>query len=614
MTNHTKRPGMGLYFAAILLLLGAYYVFYGSMGVPAVTFAQVETLFEDGKVISFSIRDGNDLYLNLTDGSTVHNQLGSTDLFWSRLGSLIQEQKRVGILSDYDHAPVYTPPWWMEALMYVALIGIIFLVWQYMMARAQGGGGMDQGRRFGKARIRFGSESKEKVSFTDVAGAEEEKEELREIVSFLQEPKKYLDLGARIPKGVLLVGPPGTGKTLLAKAVAGEAGVQFLSISGSDFVELYVGVGASRVRDLFDEAKKVAPSVVFIDEIDAVGRQRGAGLGGGHDEREQTLNQLLVEMDGFSSNEGVVVLAATNRADILDPALLRPGRFDRQVFVGRPDSKGREEVLAVHARNKPLAEDVDLKVLAQSTAGFTGADLENVINEGALLSARKGQKFITMDALQEAIIKVIAGPEKKSRVVPPHERRLTAYHEAGHAVMHHCLASVDPVHQVTIVPRGQAGGMTISLPGEDRGYYSKRYMEEEIAALLGGRVAESLFLDDISTGASNDIQRATAMARKMVTSYGMSEKLGAVSFDSGHDEVFIGRSMAQAKSYSEEVAAQIDGEVKAIIDAGYRRCQQVLEQHRQQMEAVAAYLLEHETMSGEDFAAVMGFAKVKAEE
>ena len=608
MTNHTKRPGMGLYFAAILLLLGAYYVFYGSMGVPAVTFAQVETLFEDGKVISFSIRDGNDLYLNLTDGSTVHNQLGSTDLFWSRLGSLIQEQKRVGILSDYDHAPVYTPPWWMEALMYVALIGIIFLVWQYMMARAQGGGGMDQGRRFGKARIRFGSESKEKVSFTDVAGAEEEKEELREIVSFLRQPRKYLDLGARIPKGVLLVGPPGTGKTLLAKAVAGEAGVQFLSISGSDFVELYVGVGASRVRDLFDEAKKVAPSVVFIDEIDAVGRQRGAGLGGGHDEREQTLNQLLVEMDGFSSNEGVVVLAATNRADILDPALLRPGRFDR------PDSRGREEVLAVHARNKPLAEDVDLKVLAQSTAGFTGADLENVINEGALLSARKGQKFITMDALQEAIIKVIAGPEKKSRVVPPHERRLTAYHEAGHAVMHHCLASVDPVHQVAIVPRGQAGGMTISLPGEDRGYYSKRYMEEEIAALLGGRVAESLFLDDISTGASNDIQRATAMARKMVTSYGMSEKLGAVSFDSGHDEVFIGRSMAQAKSYSEEVAAQIDGEVKAIIDAGYRRCQQVLEQHRQQMEAVAAYLLEHETMSGEDFAAVMGFAKVKAEE
>ena len=601
---------MGIYFALIVLLLAAYYFLYGSTGASTVSFAQVETLFEKGKVTSFSIRDGNDLYLNLQDGTTVHNELGSTDLFWSRLGPLIQEQKRVGILADYDHAPSYMPPWWMEILLYVAVIGAIFLVWQFMMVRAQGGGGgMDQGRRFGRARIRYGSDSKDKVSFTDVAGADEEKEELREIVSFLQEPKRYLDLGARIPKGVLLVGPPGTGKTLLAKAVAGEAGVQFLSISGSDFVELYVGVGASRVRDLFDEAKKAAPSVVFIDEIDAVGRQRGAGLGGGHDEREQTLNQLLVEMDGFSSNEGVVVLAATNRADILDPALLRPGRFDRQVFVGRPDSKGRAEILAVHARNKPLAEDVDLKVLAQSTSGFTGADLENVINEGALLAARKNEKFITMDSLQEAVIKVIAGPEKKSRVVPEHERRLTAYHEAGHAVMHHCLESVDPVHQVTIVPRGQAGGMTISLPGEDRGYYSKRYMEEEIAALLGGRVAESLFLDDISTGASNDIQRASAMARKMVTTYGMSQRLGAVSFDSGHDEVFIGRSMAQAKTYSEEVAAQIDGEVKAIIDAAYRRCQEVLEAHRSQMEAVASYLLEHETMSGEDFTAVMGFPK-----
>ena len=439
---------------------------------------------------------------------------------------------------------------------------------------------------------------------------DEEKEELQEIVEFLKDPKKYISLGARIPKGVLLVGPPGTGKTLLAKAVAGEAGVQFLSISGSDFVELYVGVGASRVRDLFEEAKKVAPAVVFIDEIDAVGRQRGAGLGGGHDEREQTLNQLLAEMDGFTSNEGVVVLAATNRADILDPALLRPGRFDRQIYVGRPDLKGREEILRVHARNKPLSEDVDLRVLAQSTPGFSGADLENVINEGALLSARRGQKFITMDMLQEAVVKVIAGPEKKSRVVPPHERRLTAYHEAGHAVMHHCLASVDPVHSVTIIPRGQAGGMTISLPGEDRGYYSRRYMEEEIAALLGGRTAEELFLGDISTGASNDLQRASAMARRMVTAYGMSERLGAVSYDSGHDEVFIGRSMAQGKRYSEEVAAQIDQEVKAIIDAGCRRCREVLEQYREQTERAAQYLLEHETMSGEDFAAVMGFPKV----
>ena len=614
MTKQRNRPGVGVYFALILLLLCGYYLFFDMMRVPGVSYAQVEDLFRREQVQSFYVKDGSELYLSLRDGTTVRNELGSTDRFREELGELIREQKAAGILVDYDFAPVYRPPWWSEILLYVLLIGGIFLVWQYMMIRAQGGGGsMDQGKRFGKARIRFGSDSQERVDFEQVAGAREEKEELQEIVGFLKEPRKYLDLGARIPKGVLLVGPPGTGKTLLAKAVAGEAGVQFLSISGSDFVELYVGVGASRVRDLFEEAKKVAPSVVFIDEIDAVGRRRGAGLGGGHDEREQTLNQLLVEMDGFGSNSGVVVLAATNRADILDPALLRPGRFDRQVYVGRPDSRGREEILAVHTKNKPLAEDVDLKVLAQSTSGFTGADLENLVNEGALLSARKGQKFITMDNLQEAVIKVIAGPEKRSRVVPEHERKLTAYHEAGHAVMHHCLPSVDPVHEVTIIPRGQAGGMTISLPGEDRGYYSKRYMEEEIAALLGGRVAESLFLDDISTGASNDIQRASEIARKMVTAYGMSERLGSVSFDSGSDEVFIGRSMAQAKTYSEEVAAQIDQEVKAIIDAAYRRCQEVLSAHREQMEAAAAYLLEHETMSGEDFAGVMGFPKVLIE-
>ena len=616
MTKQRNHPSMGLYLAVILLLLCGYYLFFGALRTPKISYAQVEELFRREQVASFFVKDGDELYLNLKDGSTVRNDLGSAERFRAELGGLIQEQKAAGVLADYDYAPVYRPPWWSEIMLYVLLIGGIFLAWQYMMMRAQGmgGGGMDQGRRFGKARIRFGSDSDGKTSFADVAGAKEEKEELQEIVGFLKDPQKYLDLGARIPKGVLLVGPPGTGKTLLAKAVAGEAGVQFLSISGSDFVELYVGVGASRVRDLFEEAKKVAPSVVFIDEIDAVGRQRGAGLGGGHDEREQTLNQLLVEMDGFGSNTGVVVLAATNRADILDPALLRPGRFDRQVYVGRPDSKGREEILAVHTRNKPLAEDVDLKVLAQGTSGFTGADLENLVNEGALLSARRGQKLITMDALQEAVIKVIAGPEKKSRVVPAHERRLTAYHEAGHAVMHHCLASVDPVHQVTIVPRGQAGGMTISLPGEDRGYYSKRYMEEEIAALLGGRVAESLFLNDISTGASNDIQRASDLARKMVTAYGMSDKLGAVSFDSGHDEVFIGRSRAQAKTYSEEVAAQIDSEVKAIIDQGYRRCQEILEAHRAQMDAVASYLLEHETMSGEDFEQAMGRPKAKLEE
>ena len=601
MTKQTKNPGMGLYFLAIILLLLAYYAFAGGDRTPTVTYAQVEDLFQREQVTSFYVRDGNQLYLNLQDGTTVTNTLGSVESFREELGDLIRQQKADGILTDYNYDPVYSPPWWSQMLIYVLLIGGVFLLWQYMAVRAQGGGGMDQGRRFSKAKIRFGSESKQKVSFADVAGAEEEKEELREIVGFLQTPQKYLDLGARIPKGVLLVGPPGTGKTLLAKAVAGEAGVQFLSISGSDFVELYVGVGASRVRDLFEEAKKVAPAVVFIDEIDAVGRQRGAGLGGGHDEREQTLNQLLVEMDGFTSNEGVVVLAATNRADILDPALLRPGRFDRQIYVGRPDLKGREEILRVHARNKPLSEDVDLRVLAQSTPGFSGADLENVINEGALLSARRGQKFITMDMLQEAVVKVIAGPEKKSRVVPPHERRLTAYHEAGHAVMHHCLASVDPVHSVTIIPRGQAGGMTISLPGEDRGYYSRRYMEEEIAALLGGRTAEELFLGDISTGASNDLQRASAMARRMVTAYGMSERLGAVSYDSGHDEVFIGRSMAQAKSYSEEVAAIIDEEVKSLIDNAYARCEAILKTHAKELKLVARYLLEYETMDAAAF-------------
>ena len=488
----------------------------------------------------------------------------------------------------------------------VLMVGAFVLLMNLMTKRSGGIGGIGS---VGKSNAKVYMEKTTGVTFADVAGQDEAKESLEEIIDFLHNPGKYTAIGAKLPRGALLVGSPGTGKTLLAKAVAGEAGVPFFSISGSGFVEMFVGVGASRVRDLFQEAAKVAPCIIFIDEIDAIGKTRDTRFGG-NDEREQTLNQLLVEMDGFTSNEGVVVLAATNRADILDPALLRPGRFDRQIYVGRPDLKGREEILRVHARNKPLAEDVDLRVLAQSTPGFSGADLENVINEGALLSARRGQKFITMDMLQEAVVKVIAGPEKKSRVVPPHERRLTAYHEAGHAVMHHCLASVDPVHSVTIIPRGQAGGMTISLPGEDRGYYSRRYMEEEIAALLGGRTAEELFLGDISTGASNDLQRASAMARRMVTAYGMSERLGAVSYDSGHDEVFIGRSMAQAKSYSEEVAAQIDQEVKAIIDAGCRRCREVLEQYREQTERAAQYLLEHETMSGEDFASVMGFPKV----
>ena len=459
--------------------------------------------------------------------------------------------------------------------------------------------------KFGSARTRTLNEGDKKVTFDDVAGADEEKEELCEIVEFLRDPQKYIALGARIPKGVLLVGPPGTGKTLLAKAVAGEAGVGFLSISGSDFVELYVGVGASRVRDLFDQAKKNGPAIVFIDEIDAVGRQRGTGLGGGHDEREQTLNQLLVEMDGFAANEGVVVLAATNRADVLDPALLRPGRFDRQIYVGLPDIKGREEILKVHVRTKPLAEDVDLRELALGTPGFTGADLENLVNEAALLAARKDQKFITMQDLKDAEIKVIAGPEKKSRVIPEHERRLTAYHEAGHAVVMHHLPGQDPVSQITIVPRGQAGGMTISLPEEDRSYLSKRYMLDEIVGLLGGRVAEKLCIGDISTGASNDIQRATQIARKMVASYGMSDKIGTVAFDTGHDEVFIGRTMSQGRSYSEAVAAQIDAEVQHVVGEAYQRCENILTENRAQLNAVAELLLKQETVNREEFLSIM---------
>ena len=475
-----------------------------------------------------------------------------------------------------------------------------------LMEKAGGGPGSMMFGGMGKSNVKVYVQSTAGIRFADVAGEDEAKENLQEVVNYLHDPSKYESIGAKMPKGILLVGPPGTGKTLLAKAVAGEAGVGFLSISGSDFVELYVGVGASRVRDLFEQAKKQSPAIVFIDEIDAVGRQRGTGLGGGHDEREQTLNQLLVEMDGFAANEGVVVLAATNRADVLDPALLRPGRFDRQVYVGLPAIQGREEILKVHAKGKPLAEDVSLRKLAQGTAGFTGADLENLINEGALLAARKDQHFITMQDLKDAEIKVIAGPEKKSRVIPQHERELTAYHEAGHAVVMHMLPGQDPVSQITIVPRGMAGGMTISLPEEDRSYLSKHYMEDQIVGLLGGRVAEKLCLNDISTGASNDIQRATAIARKMVTVYGMSERLGTVSFDSGNDEVFIGRTMGHSRGYSEAVAAQIDQEVKDLVDGAYRRCQDILEAQRDKLEQVAQYLLEHETMERDAFLTVFG--------
>ena len=605
--TQTKRPNYVLWMLCVFMLLSAASYFFRPKE-PEISYAEVVQLFEQEKVKSFTVQDTT-LTLKLreaVDGKTeLRKELYDFDLFYDDLNDLVVEQKAVGILEDYNYSANHSPNYLAIALPYVIAVAGLFAIWYFFSMRASGGGN-DRMAKFGNATFRHGSESARKTTFADVAGADEEKEELAEIVDFLRDPQRFVELGARIPKGVLLVGPPGTGKTLLARAVAGEAGVEFLSISGSDFVEMYVGVGASRVRDLFEQAKKAAPCIIFIDEIDAVGRQRGTGLGGGHDEREQTLNQLLVEMDGFGTNDGVVVLAATNRADILDPALLRPSRFDRQIYVGYPDIKGREDVLKIHTANKPLAEDVDLAKVARGTAGFTGADLENLSNEAALLCARRGDQFITMADFEEAEIKVLAGPEKRSRVVPEHERKLTAYHEAGHAVVMHALPTHEPVHRITIVPRGHAGGMTISLPDEDRSYQSKRYMEEQIVSLLGGRAAEKLMLGDISTGASNDIERASHIARKMVTAYGMSEKLGSIAFESGHDEVFIGKTMGQTRSYSEKTAAEIDDEVKAIIDRAYARCEEILTARREALTAVAEYLLAHETMTGEEFERMVG--------
>ena len=606
-----------LYLMLILLMVFAVTTLQRMDQANDPTYSQVRTLFEQERVQYFEV-EGNNLALEIRgegdSTTTLHYELANLFIFYSDMHELIDQQLASGVLTGCDYKPGIESSWWFGFLPYLIVILVIGAFWYLMylrQANANSGGGPGPSR-FGHARTRTLADQGKKVTFNDVAGADEEKEELQEIVEFLRDPQKFIALGARIPKGVLLVGPPGTGKTLIAKAVAGEAGVHFLSISGSDFVELYVGVGASRVRDLFDQAKKEAPAIVFIDEIDAVGRQRGAGLGGGHDEREQTLNQLLVEMDGFASNEGVIVMAATNRQDILDPALLRPGRFDRQIYVGLPDIRGREEILKVHARKKPLSEDASLSDIAKATAGFTGADLENLLNEAALLAARANQRFITMSDLHEAMMKVIAGPEKKSRVVTPLAKRLTAYHEAGHAIVIHELPSQDPVHQITIIPRGPAGGMTISLPQEDRSYQSKVELEERIAVCLGGRVAEQLVLGDISTGASNDIQKASSIARAMVTKYGMSEKLGTIAYGNESDEVFIGRTMAQARSYSEEVAGLIDEEVKSIVDRAYARCEEILTRCRPQLELTAQYLLAHETMSGAQFAKV--FTEPEAEE
>ena len=600
---------LALYLLLILLMLFAVNSLQQMYRADDPSYNQVRILFEQGKVKSFSVKDNVLTMVLRGDGDETYTQtyeLASFDVFYNDLHQLIDEQRTQGIIEDYDYPVGVQNAWWYQFLPYLIVILALGGFWYLMYLRqnnANGGGGGGPSR-FGHARTRTLSDQSKKVTFNDVAGADEEKAELQEIVEFLRDPQRFTALGARIPKGVLLVGPPGTGKTLIAKAVAGEAGVHFLSISGSDFVELYVGVGASRVRDLFDQAKKEAPAIVFIDEIDAVGRQRGAGLGGGHDEREQTLNQLLVEMDGFAGNEGVIVMAATNRQDILDPALLRPGRFDRQIYVGLPDIKGREEILKVHAKKKPLAEDVSLSDLAKATAGFTGADLENLLNEAALLAARGGQRYIAMADLHEAMMKVIAGPEKKSRVITPHAKRLTAYHEAGHAVVIHELSTQDPVHQITIIPRGGAGGMTISLPQEDRSYLSKQELQERIAVCLGGRVAEEVVLGDISTGASSDIQKASSIARRMVTKYGMSGRLGTIAYGNESDEVFIGRTMAQARSYSEEVAGLIDEEVKSIVDQAYATCHRILEEHRKELELTAQYLLAHETMQGEVFAKV----------
>ena len=589
----------------IILLAVIYTMLTPRQEQEALSYADVVEMFQNEKVESFVVEGGNLIITRKGAAETdpaVTYDLYDVGMFWNQLGDLIQQQKDAGIISDYDFQTGYVAPWWLSMIPYLLIIVAFFALWYYMMNKAGGGGGAPGVGKFGKARTRLGSEEQKKVTFKDVAGCEEEKAELEEVVNFLKNPKAYTDMGARIPKGVLLVGPPGTGKTLLAKAVAGEAGVQFLSISGSDFVELYVGVGASRVRDLFDQAKKVAPAIIFIDEIDAVGRQRGSGLGGGHDEREQTLNQLLVEMDGFSNNEGVIVMAATNRDDILDNALTRPGRFDRRVYIGLPDIRGREAILRVHAKGKPLADDVNLNSVARGTPGFSGADLENLLNEAALMAVSNGKRFITSYEIEEAIRKVEMGPEKKSKVMSERARKLTAYHEGGHAVVSEFLDHTDPVHYITIIPRGPSGGATYFRPKEDlENFHSYSELFEDIVVSLGGRVSERLFLDDISTGASGDIQQATNLARAMVTQFGMSERLGPISYDSSGHSIFIGRDFGTTKSYSEETAAIIDEEVKRIFDEANAKCESILREHADTLKGVAEYLLQNESMDGEDF-------------
>ena len=593
--------GVGMYILLFIVLLVTISLLMGpGEEAPEATYTDVRKAIQEEQATELIIGD-TQILLTLEDKSQMIYEVTNMDYFMEDLGDEITAQQDAGTLK-VDYEPTHYSIWY-SMLPYLVIIVIMGAFWFFMMNRQGGGGG--GAMNFGKSRAKMANPNdQKKVTFRDVAGADEEKVDLEEIVDFLKEPKKYMALGARIPKGVLLVGPPGTGKTLIAKAVAGEAGVPFFSISGSDFVELYVGVGASRVRDLFDQAKKHAPAIVFIDEIDAVGRQRGAGLGGGHDEREQTLNQLLVEMDGFGNNAGVIVMAATNRADILDPALLRPGRFDRQIYIGVPDIKGRVEILKVHARKKPFEDDVSFDAIARSTVGFTGADLENLLNEAALLAAREGKTKIGLKDIDNAFLKVIMGNEKKNRVITEHERKITAYHEAGHALTSRVLPTQDPVQQVSIVPRGRAGGFTLNMPKEDKYYNTKQQMEEELIVLLGGRVAEKLIMDDISTGASNDIQRATDIARKMVTKYGMSEKIGPIDFSSTQSEVFLGRDFANTNQLSEQTASLIDSEVKELIHKAYQRCEQILRENMDILHRLAQFLLENETMDNAQLEAI----------
>ncbi|TFZ39640.1 ATP-dependent metallopeptidase FtsH/Yme1/Tma family protein [Soehngenia longivitae] len=595
--------GISIYLIIVLLIMLSTRMLGTNVEKPVeLSFTELVTHLNDGSINKIT-----------SIGNTVEGELNDGNKFTA----ILPEETRVTFYHDYvkelvdegkivyDAEQIPTTPWYIEMLPTIFILLIFGVFWMVMMQQTQGGGNKGV-MSFGKSRAKMQKlEDGKIVTFDDVAGLEEEKEELQEIVDFLKNPKKYIDIGARIPTGVLMVGPPGTGKTYLSKAVAGEAGVPFFTISGSDFVEMFVGVGASRVRDLFEQAKKNAPCIVFIDEIDAVGRRRGAGLGGGHDEREQTLNQLLVEMDGFSKNEGIIVMAATNRADILDPALLRPGRFDRTIYVGLPDVKGREAILKIHSRNKPLAEDVDLKVVAKRTPGFTPADLENLMNEAALLTARYNLKEIPMHLIEEASLKVQAGPAKKSKVISPKEKRLTAYHEAGHALTSKLIPGTDPVHLVTIIPRGMAGGFTAYIPDEDRNYMTKGEMEDRLAVLLGGRVTEALILEDISTGAQNDIERATKIARDMVTHYGMSERLGPMTYGNDNDEVFLGRDLGRTRNYSEEVAAEIDKEMRNIIDRAYHKAESLLKDNIDVLHRLAQTLMEKETIDGKEFEAIV---------